>query len=67
MLVLKEVHVGLHRTVQLFRISGWGTDLDYVEQFASEMNEDHSVVFELYPGTTIPNSLLNISGKVIEP
>ena len=44
MLVL-ESHVDLHRTVQLFRISGWGTDLDYgdIEQFALEMNEDHSV------------------------
>ena len=50
MLVL-ESHVDLHRTVQLFRISGWGTDLDYgdIEQFALEMNEDHSVVFEIIP------------------
>ena len=41
----------LHRTVQLqlFGISGWGTDLDYcdVEWFALEMNRDHSVVFEI--------------------
>ena len=42
--------VSLHRTGQLsfFGISGQGIDLDFcdVEQFALEMNGDHSVVFE---------------------
>ena len=50
MLVLKGL-VGLHRTVQLqlFSVTGWGTDLDYcdIEWFALEKNRDHSVVFEI--------------------
>ena len=50
MLVL-EVLVGLHRTIQLqpLGISGWGIDLDYcdIEWFALEMNRDHSVIFEI--------------------
>ena len=50
MLVL-EVLVGLHRTVQiqLLQITGWGIDLDYrdIEWFALETNRDHSVVFEI--------------------
>ena len=30
-------------------ITGWGIDLDYcdIEQFALDMNRDHSVVFEI--------------------
>ena len=33
----------------LFTITGWGIDLDYrdIEQFALEMNRDHSVIFEI--------------------
>ena len=50
MLVL-EVHVGLHRTVQLQLLgnSGWGIDLDYcdIEWFALEMNRDHSIIYEI--------------------
>ena len=50
MLVLKGL-VGLQRTVQLqlFSVTGWGTDLDYcdTEWFALEMNRDHSVIFEI--------------------
>ena len=49
MLVL-EGPIGLHRTINFsfFSITGWGRDLDYydTEWFASEMNRDHSVVFE---------------------
>ena len=49
MLVLE----GLHRTVNIsfFGISGWGIDLDYcnVEVFALEMNQNHSVIFEIAP------------------
>ena len=52
MLVLKGL-VGLRRTIQqqLLSITGWGIDLDYcdIEWFASEMNRDHSVVFEISP------------------
>ena len=48
MLVLEGL-VGLHRTIQLQFLTGWGTDLDHhnVEWFALEMNRDHSVVFEI--------------------
>ena len=37
--------------LSFFGINGWGIDLDYcdVEWFALEMNEDHSVVFEIIP------------------
>ena len=48
MLVLKGL-VGLHRTVQLFGICGWGRDLDYYEAkwLALEMNKDLSAIFEI--------------------
>ena len=50
MLVLKGF-VGLRRTIrlQLFRVTGWGIDLDYcdTEWFALETNRDHSVFFEI--------------------
>ena len=38
-----------------FSISGWGIDLDCcdVEWFALEMNQDHSVVFEITPKHSI--------------
>ena len=65
MLVLEGL-VGLHRTDQLqlkinfsfFSISGWGIDLDYcnVECFALEVNQDHSVVFEITPKYSILDS-----------
>ena len=31
-----------------FSITGWGIDLDYgdIEQFALEINRDHSIIFE---------------------
>ena len=49
MLVLNGI-IGLHRTIQLqlLSITGQGIDLDYcdIEWFASEMNRDHSVIFE---------------------
>ena len=47
MSVLKGL-VGLHRTVQLQLLTGWGIGLDYcdIEWFSLEMNRDHSVVFE---------------------
>ena len=50
MLVL-ECLAGLHRSVQLqlFSITGQGTDLYYCdsEWFALETDRDHSVVFEI--------------------
>ena len=63
MLVL-EVLVGLHRTVQLqlLSVTGWGIDLDYcgIEWFALEMNRDHSVVFEIASKYCISHSLLTM-------
>ena len=45
--------VGLHRTfqLQLLQHYGWGIDLDYcdVKWFVLEMNQDHSVIFEIAP------------------
>ena len=50
MLVLEGL-TGFHRTIQLqlFSITGWGTDLDYhdIEWFALETNRDHSVASEI--------------------
>ena len=52
MLVLEGV-VGRQRTSQpqLLQYQWLGIDLDYcdVERFALEMNQDHSVVFEVAP------------------
>ena len=41
-----------------FVISDWGIDLDYcdVEWFALEMNQDHSVIFEIAPKYCISDS-----------
>ena len=56
--------LGLHRIVQLqlFSISGWGTNVDYcdIEWFvALEMNRDHSVVFELVSKYCISDSFVD--------
>ena len=50
MLVLEGL-VGLHRTVQLFSIIGLGIELDYcdIEWFTLEINQNHSVIFEIVP------------------
>ena len=68
MLVLK-VLVGLHRTVQLhfFSITGWGIDLDYcdIEWFASEMNRDHSLLFEIVSKYCISDSFVDYDGYSI--
>ena len=39
--------------VNFLGISGWRIDLDYcdIEWFVLEMNQDHSVVFEISVGT----------------
>ena len=50
-----------------FSINGWGIDLDYrdVEWFALEMNQDHSVVFEIAPEYCISDSLVDCDGYSI--
>ena len=49
-----------------FGISGWGIDLDYcgVEQFALEMNREHSVIFEIVPSAAFP-TLVDYEGYSI--
>ena len=68
MLVL-EVLVGLHRTIQLplFSNSGWDIDLDYcdIEWFALETNRDHSVIFETAPKYCISDSFVDYKGYTI--
>ena len=66
MLVLKGL-VGLHRTVQLFSVTGWGIDLDYcdIEWFALETNRDRSVVFEIASKYCISNSFVDHDGYSI--
>ena len=65
MLVL-EVLVGLHRTVQLqlLSVTGWGIDLDYcdIKWFALETNRDYSVVFEIASKYCISDSFVNFDG-----
>ena len=64
-----EVLVGLHRTIQLqpLGISGWGIDLDYcdIEWFALEMNRDHSVIFEIASTYCISDSFVEHDGYSI--
>ena len=66
MLVL-EVLVGLHRTVQLLWHQQLGTDLDYcdVEWFSLEVNQDHSVIFEVAPKHYISDSFVDYEGYSI--
>ena len=66
MLVLKGL-VGLHRTIQLFSITGWGIDLDYrdIEWFALEMNRDHSVIFEIASKYCISDCFVDHDGYSI--
>ena len=65
MLVL-EVFVGLHRTVQLqllllTSVTGQSIDLDYrdIEWFALETKRDHSVIFEIAPKYCISGSFFD--------
>ena len=68
MLVLKGL-VGLHRTVQLqlLQFTGWGIGLDHcdIEWFASEMNRDHSVIFEIASKYCISESFVDHDGYSI--
>ena len=67
MLVL-EVLVGLHRTVQLqLPLTGWGIGLDYhdTEWFTLETTRYHSVVFEIASKYCISDSFVNHNGYSI--
>ena len=67
MLVLEGL-VGLHRTVQKTSASSvWSIDLDYcdIEWFASEMNRDHSVIFETASKYCISDSFVDHDGYSI--
>ena len=50
-----------------FGISGWGIDLDYcdTEWFALEMNQDHSVIFEIALKYCISDSFVDYEGYPI--
>ena len=70
MLVL-EVFVGLHRTVQLqllllTSVTGQSIDLDYrdIEWFALETNRDHSVIFEIASKYCISDSFVDYNGPI---
>ena len=68
MLVL-EVLMGLHRTVQLQLLQhiGRGIGLDYcdIEWLALETNRDHSVVFEIASKYCISDSFVDHDGYSI--
>ena len=68
MLVLEDL-VGLHRTFNFsfFSITVRGIDLDYcdIEWFASEMNRDHPVVFEIASKYCISDSFVDHDGYSI--
>ena len=68
MLVLEDL-VGLHRTFNFsfFSITVRGIDLDYcdIEWFASEMNRDHPVVFEIASKYCILDSFVDYDGYSI--
>ena len=51
----------------MFGISGRGIDLDYcdIEWFALEMNQDHSVIFEVAPKYSISDSFDDYEGYSI--
>ena len=50
-----------------FGITGWGIDLNYcnIEWFASEMNRDHSVIFEIASKYCISDSFIDYKGNPI--
>ena len=47
-----------------FGISGWSIDLNYcdAECFALEMNQDHSVIFDIAPMNCISDSFVDNEG-----
>ena len=68
MLVLKGL-IGIHKTIQLQLLQHYcqGIDLDYrpIEWFDSEMNRDHSVVFEIASKYFISDSFVDYDGYCI--
>ena len=62
-LLVLEVLVGLHRTVNFsfFSSTGWGIDLAYcdIEWLALEMSRNHSVVFKIAPKYCILDSFVD--------
>ena len=66
LLILKGF-VGHHRTIwlQVFRVSGWGIDLDYcdIEWFVLESNSDHSIIFEVALKNFISDSFVDYEGN----
>ena len=69
LLLVLDILLGLHRTIQLqlFVTSGWGKDLEYwnIEWFASETNRDHSVFFKIACKYCILNSFVDYEGYSI--
>ena len=65
LVLILEGLVGLAES--FFIISGWGIDLDYcdVEWFALEMNQDHSVVFEIAPKYCVLESFTDFEDYTI--
>ena len=61
-MVIKELF-----NFSFFDISGWGIDLDYcdIEWFASEMNRDHSIFFEMVSKYCISDSFVDYDGYSI--
>ena len=68
LLILKGF-VGHHRTIwlQVFRVSGWGIDLDYcdIEWFVLESNSDHAIIFEVALKNFISDSFVDYEGNQI--
>ena len=62
-LLVLEVLVGLHRTVNFsfFSSTGWGIDLDYcdIELLSLETNRDHSFIFEIASKYCISESFVD--------
>ena len=67
--LILEVLVGLHKTIQLqlLQRSGWGIDLDYcdIEWFALETNRGHSVIFEIASKYCLLDSFVDYNGYSI--
>ena len=53
----------------LFSISGWGIDLDYCddEWFTLEMDQDHSVIFDVAQSTAFQYFLLTMKHSTSHP
>ena len=69
LVLVLEGLVSLHRPLNFsfFGFSGWGIDLDYcdTEWIALEMNQDHSVIFEMAPKFCISDTFVDYEGNFI--